>query len=187
MSSQVLSEEFAAVMHRYGGSPHRSRATSGGPPRTRYQKPVPSQTRRTKDASHACGNDRVGPLAIADTPSIETDLKLSVLQMKYETVVQGFQVLEARFEDSQKKLAIAEEQVRSNEEQARSAKEQIHETEEQIHELKERIDELKEQVRSAETRSAMLAAEAGVVRNELTAFKSVRKFPPPSFPIQTTL
>ena len=88
-------------------------------------------------------------------------------------MVQGFQVLGAKFEDSQKKLAIAEGKIRYHEEWACSAKEQSRQTEEQIHELKGLINELEGQVHSAETRSNTLVAEAAVVQDELAAFKSV--------------
>ena len=101
--------------------------------------------------------------------------------------MQGFQVLGARFEDSQRKLAIAEAQVRSNEERVRSAKEQIHDGEEQatglkeqVQELKERIRQLEEQTYSAEVRGDMLAAEEDGAQTELATCKSVwSPLPPP--------
>lgn len=62
-------------MHRVGNSSHRSRTNSGGPARARYEKTIPTQTRRTKDA---CGYDRMVPPA--RTPGSETDSKLSVLE-----------------------------------------------------------------------------------------------------------
>ena len=78
--------------------------------------------------------------------------------------MQGFQILEARLEDSQKKLATTQGQARSSEESVRSTKERIHEVEEQVF--------------SAETRNAELVAVAEVVRNELTTRESVRKLAP---------
>lgn len=77
-NSQGLSEQFAAIMDRADDSSCRSRASSSGPSRARYEKTIPTQTRRTKGAFPAHGyNTTILPTRVS---SNEIDSKLSLLQ-----------------------------------------------------------------------------------------------------------
>lgn len=74
-NSQGLSEQFAAIMHRAGSPSRRSGASSSGPTRARYEKTIPTQTRRTKGGFPARGHS-----ATALPKCNEIGSKLSVLQ-----------------------------------------------------------------------------------------------------------
>ncbi|KAF9781588.1 hypothetical protein BJ322DRAFT_1111513 [Thelephora terrestris] len=169
-SSQVLSEEFAAIMHRVGSSTHQSRASPGASTRARYGKTIPSQTRKIKSDFHARGENKA--VLSAGTLSDETDPGLSALQKKCEALTQRLQVLGARFEDCQKKLHIAEGLIGAHAELHRITKAKDLEQDKRVREMKDKIKGLKEKVRSAETRSATLSAETEAIRNEATASKS---------------